>query len=292
MAPKMACIAGEEIYRQWDAGRLDGRRIGPRNTPFGDSGDLFEVRADGVSYYVLARHGLGMDKPAPREMNNRANIYALKDLGVRCVLAWMPSGAITHTFAVGDLVIPDDVIDQTYLRHNTFYENSPLGYLRQFPVFCPALRRAVGEVLHEMKLVYHGAGTAAVCEGPRLETPAEIRMLNAIGAEVVTHVCVPEVFLAKELELCYAAVCYVVNYAETGSRHRPFKTEDLFGGLTQQSDSERLDAATGAMGEIARRVAVAVEQAEPDCDCGKTMAALARYYGLSRDWREWIEKGA
>jgi 5'-methylthioadenosine phosphorylase len=289
MSATLACIAGAEIYRQWDAKRVSGKKLGARKTPFGESGEIFLVKTDGQSFYLMPRYGAGRSKTAPRKINYRANMYALKDLGVFGVLAWGPGGAVTHNIAVGDLVILSDLIDRTHLRTKTFFEDSPLGFLRQFPVFCPTLRRGIDEVLHEMKLVYHGGGTAAVCEGPRLETPAEVRMLATLGAELVTHTFVPEVFLARELQLCYAAVCYVVNYAETGSSHRPFAAGDLFGGLTQKSDAERLAGAVGAMSRIAANVARTVAAAEPACDCRKSMAANIREYDLPADWRKWFE---
>ncbi|HOF19394.1 MAG TPA: MTAP family purine nucleoside phosphorylase [Phycisphaerae bacterium] len=289
MSASFACIAGEEICRQWNAGRIAGERIGPRGTPFGSSGELYLIESDGHEMYLLPRHGLGLSKTAPRRINSRANLYALKDLGVQTVLAWGPGGAVTHNIAVGDLVILDDLIDRTYLRDKTFFEDKPLGFLRQFPVFCPTLRRVLAEVLHEMKLVYHATGTAAVCEGPRLETPAEIRMLGTVGAEVVTHTFVPEAFLAKELQMCYAALCYVVNYAETGSRHRPLAVGDLFGGLTQASDADRLAGAVGAMSRIAANVAAALPEHAPGCECAASMAGNVREFDLPDDWRKWFE---
>jgi len=289
MPVKIACIAGQEIYRQWDAGRLGGKCLGRRRTPFGSSGEIFLADVDGRRFYLLGRHGRGIGKTAPRAINDRANMYALKDLGVQCVLGWGPGGAITHDLAIGDLAILNDVIDYTYLRNKTFFERSPLGYLRQFPVFCPTLRRAADEVLHGMKLVYHSAGTAAVCEGPRLETPAEIRMLATVGAEIVTHTFVPEVFLARELELCYAAVCYVVNYAETGSRYRPLGTGDLFGGLTRESDAKRLEAVAAAMSRILAGIATVLDSTQGICECSRSMAAHRRQYALPEDWRRWFE---
>jgi len=288
MSASIACIAGEEVYRQWEAGRIAGRSLGGRNTPFGTSGEVFLVETDPQPYYLMPRYGAGILKTAPCKVNDRANLYALKDLGVQSVLAWGSGGAVTHNIAVGDLVILDDVIDQTHHRRRTYFEDSPLGFLRQFPVFCPWLRRVAAGVLHEMKLVYQGAGTAAVSEGPRLETPAEVRMLAAMGAEVVTHAFVPEAFLAKELQLCYAAVCYVVNYAETGSHQRPFAAGELFGGLTQQSDGDRLAAAVGAMSRIVGNVAAAAAGVPRDCQCARTMAHHIRDYSLPQDWRKWF----
>ena len=213
MSITVACIAGEEIHRQWEEGRISGEKIGHRETPFGPSGEIYLVEGDQGGFYLLSRYETLSGKTAPCRINHRANIYALKDLGIESILSWGPGGAITHNIAIGDLVILNDLIDRTYLRNKTFFEDSPLGFLRQFPVFCPSLRRIGGEVLHDMKLVYHGAGTAAVSEGPRLETPAEVRMLTTIGAELVTHAFVPEVFLAWYLQMCHAAICYIVNYA-------------------------------------------------------------------------------
>ena len=288
MGAKLACIVGQEFHRRWDTGRIDGEKLGPRETPFGASGDIFVVECGNVSYHVLCRHGLALKKTAPHKVNYRANMYALKDLGIDCVLAWGPAGAITHNVAVGDLVIVDDVIDQTHLRAETFFEDSPLGFLREVPVFCPSLQSIVAGVLHGMKLVYHASGTMAVREGPRLETPAEVRMLAAVGAEIVTHTFVPEMFLAKELQMCYAAVAYVVNYAETGSRHKPFAAGQLFGGLTQKTDGDRLEGAVSAMNRIVSQVAESLSPTMCQCDCLKTMAPFIKEYQLSDDWRKWF----
>ena len=289
MSATIACIAGEEIHRQWAAERLAGQSLGHLDTPFGQSGEILLVEVDRHQFYLLSRYGQGMKKTSPGKVNDRANMYALKDLGVQHVLAWGAGGSITHNMAVGDLVVLNDVIDFTHLRNKTFFKDSPLGYLRQFPVFCPTLRRATAEVLHEMKLVYHGSGTVAVREGPRLETPAEVRMLATVGAEIVTHTFVPELFLARELELCYAAVCYVVNYAETGSRHRPFATGDVFGGLTQKSDAERLEGVVASLSQIAAQLAGALESAEETCQCHQTMSAHRNAYGLAEDWKQWLD---
>lgn len=290
MNATMACIAGEEIFRQWESGKFAGRRIGRRSTPFGDSGEIFLVE-DECPFYLLPRYGEGLAKTPADRINARANLYALKDLGVGQVLAWGPGGAVTHDLSVGEIVVLDDVIDRTYLRAKTFFENSPLGILRQFPVFCPGLRRLADEALSLMKLPHHPSAVAAVFEGPRLETPAEVRMLASVGAQVVTHNFVPEVFLAKELELCYVAVCYVVNYAETGSKHRPFAAGELFGGLTQRNERERLTAAIGSMNAFVRAMAAAVAAAPRGCECDKTMEHNRRTYNLRDDWHTWFGKG-
>lgn len=283
-----ACIAGEEIYRQLDEGRIAGRQMGSRKTPFGHSNELYLVQGEQAAFYLLPRHAAGIAKATGWKINHRANMYALKDLGVRHVLGFAPGGAISHNLTVGDMIVVDDLVDQTYLRAKTFFEDSPLGFLRQFPVFCPDLRRKLLDVLSARRLPVRETGTLAVVEGPRLETPAEVRMLAAVGAEMVSHSVVPEVFLAKELEMCYAAVCYVVNFAETGSRHRPFGTPELFQGLTRRGDNHRLTASVTAMSAIVADVAALASSAQRSCECDKTMSHNKAQYNLPVDWHDWF----
>lgn len=286
MAVTMACIAGEEIPRQLRARQLSGQSLGSRDTPFGPSGEILHVRGDKAEYYLLARYGPGMGKTCPHEVNYRANLYALKDLGVERVLAYGAGGAISHSLRVGDLVVPSDLVDQTYLRPKTFFDRSPLGYLRQYPVFCPSLSAAVAKVLGELNLPHRKTGILAVREGPRHETPAEVRMLATIGAEVVTHSFVPELFLARELQMRYAAICYVVGYAETGSTHRPYAPGNLFGGLSENTSAERLVQSLSAMGRLLETVAQTT--VEPDGAFTAPMAEAIRRYHLGDDWRSWF----
>jgi 5'-methylthioadenosine phosphorylase len=295
MSAKLACIAGEEVYRQWNTGQLEGTALGVRPTPFGDSGEVFlietdQVDADENQFYLLARNREGMEVPAGYRINARANLYALKDIGVDFILGWGAGGAIRHTIAVGDLVVLDDLIDQTNQRNQTYFEDSPLGMLRQFPVFCDFLQRLLAEALQEKKLIYHGSGVAAVREGPRMETPAEVRMLSQLNAEIITHSFAPEMFLARELQMGYAAVCYVTHYAETGSRHHPFAGGGLFGGLSQQSDSDRLAGAVGALGTIASHLAGLLGRTDTsECNCLRSQQNNIRKYNLPDDWHGWFE---
>jgi 5'-methylthioadenosine phosphorylase len=289
MGATLACIAGEEVYRQWNAGGAQGAALGRRPTPFGPSGEVFRAKSDEGGYYFLVRCSAGRDQPVPHRVNDRANLYALKDLGANCILGWGPGAAITHNIALGELVVLSDLIDQTSRRDVTFFEGCPLGALRQFPVFCGELRRMIAEILDEMKFAYYPSGVAAVREGPRHETPAEVRMLATLGAEIVTHTFVPEMFLARELQMGYAAVCYIQSYAETGSLHRPF-AGGLFKELAQESQPDQPAGAIGAMSRIAaslaRRLAdVGMTQCAP---C-RSQADHIRQYNLPKDWRKWFK---
>ena len=137
------------------------------------------------------------------------------------------------------------------------------------------LRRVACETMSVLKLHHHCTGVAAVREGPRMETPAEVRMLGATGAQIVTHHFVPEAFLAKELELCYAAVCYAVNYAETGSKHRPFASGESSRLLAAQRP-RKAQLHAGQHGTVPAQLAIAVAAAAKECECSQTMAKRER----------------
>jgi 5'-methylthioadenosine phosphorylase len=288
MSLTIACIAGEEIHRQLRSGRIEADRVEPPATPFGRPDELFRMQRGQTTLFLLARHGLGVSKGAPNQVNYRANLYALKELGAEHILAWGPAGAITHNMAVGDGVVLHDVIDKTCLRPRTFFESTPLGYLRQFPVFCPVLGRQLGEVLAGLGLSSHQQGVAVIGEGPRLETPAEIRCYANWGAQVVSHTFVPEVFLARELQMCYVGLAYVVNYAETGSRHRPFVGGGLFTDVREPATHRRLVALLGQMVDVCFGLVEALEGQRPQCACGQSMEENIRRYNLPEDWREWF----
>jgi 5'-methylthioadenosine phosphorylase len=221
-------------------------------------------------------------------INYRANLYALKDLGVRGIISFSAAAAISHNHNVGDLILVSDLIDRTTHRPGTFFENAGFGALRQFPVFCPALRKAMADCLRDMGCQFRDDSTLVVTEGPRLETPAEVRSLAAAGGELVGHHLAPEAFLAKELELCLAGVAFVTNYAETGSQYRPFSASDLFGGLASPDNEERVDHALRVIAALAPKVATYAAGHGRTCECDKTMRATAAKYGLPEDWHEWF----
>src|SRR5262249_49994939 len=159
---------------------------------------------------------------APSFVNYRANIYALKDLGVRAVVSWSETHAITHNCNIGQYVIVDDLIDETHCRPNTFFENQRLGVVRQWPVFCPSLRSALSATLAQERCKFLDHGVYVCVEGPRRETPAEARKYAAFGGDLIGMTLAPEVFLARELQMCYASLCYVASFVENGSDFRPF----------------------------------------------------------------------
>ncbi|NLF30664.1 MAG: MTAP family purine nucleoside phosphorylase [Planctomycetes bacterium] len=286
MTSSLACLAGAPLFALADRGDGAGEPLGRMQTPFGASEPIWRLAGDGC--YVVPLCSADGRHTWPGAVNHRATLYALKALGVRCVLGVSAAGAITHNYNVGDIVVVGDLIDRTARRANTFFEHTGIAALRQFPVFCPFLCQALTACLDRTGRPCRRGSTLVVTEGPRLETPAEVRFYAASGGELVGHAFAPEAFLAKELELCFAGVAYVANYAETGSCYRPFSARDLFGGLTSVSESDRLDAAVRTIAALVEDVNRYVGEQEPTCECGRTMRHAVEKFGLGEDWRQWF----
>ena len=271
--------------------RLSSRRV---RTPYGFSNPVHLCENAGFRFLFLSRHGeKGYEKTAPY-VNYRANIYAAKSLGVTRIVAWTGPGAISRKVRPGDLVLPDDLLDFTRNRPSTFYEGKGIGFLRQFPVFCETLRGALRSAWGSReggKLRYagriHFGGTYACTEGPRLETPAEIRFLARAGADLVGMTLCPEAFLARELEICYAPVAYVTNYAE-GVRKMPYRRGALFEGMLPPGEAAAVEAAKNAIPGVAIAAARAIAGEERDCPCAVSMERYRKRGVIGPDFRGWV----
>ena len=295
-APRVLLLGGSGAYALPKTAlgtRLSSRRV---RTPYGLSNPVHLCETDGFRFLFLSRHGeKGYEKTAPY-VNYRANIYAAKSLGVTRIVAWTGPGAISRKLRPGDLVLPDDLLDFTRNRPSTFYEGKGIGFLRQYPVFCETLRNALrdaaggGEALRSSaKRSYaglHFGGTYACTEGPRLETPAEIRFLARAGADLVGMTLCPEAFLARELEICYAPVAYVTNYAE-GVRKMPYRRGTLFEGMLPYREARAVEAAKNAIPGIAIAAARSVAGVERDCPCAVSMERYRKRGVIGPDFRGW-----
>jgi len=285
MAVPFAYIVDERFFKLFDAHGPAFETVEPRDTPFGKSEPIYLARRD--KPYLLLCPGGSPRRLAPHKIPMRANFYTLKDMGVRRIVGCARAHSIKHDVAVGDLVIPNDLIDMTYLRTKSFFEDRPLEYLRQFPVFCPALREVLTEKLEQSAARRHVQAVAAICDGMRLRTPAEVRMLAGNGAQIITHECIPEAFLAKELQLCYAAVCYVARFADTGSRHQPL-ARGLFAGQSEPSDDQKVHSSLERLKQLIEQIADLAGAHPGQCECDKTMAENIRRYDMPEDWHAWF----
>lgn len=183
-------------------------------TPYGEpSGPLtYGVLCDREVVF-LARHGYGHTIP-PHQVNYRANLWALKDIGVESVIAIAAVGGIREDLKSGCLAIPDQIIDYTWSRHNTFFENGSGDGVRHIDFtwpYCEDLRQKLIQAAASAKLDVSDKATYAAMQGPRLETAAEINRLERDGCDIVGMTGMPEAALARELELCYATCAVVAN---------------------------------------------------------------------------------
>ena len=172
-------------------------------------------------------------------------------------------------------------------KHATASPRRGYGFIRQKESFCPSIRKVLHGAIHEIGLP-HRDGAVYVCtEGPRLESPAEIRKFRIIGGDLVGMTLAPEAFLARELEMCYSPVCYLVNYAE-GTVERRFEKGTLFEGM--QNDSERLlvDSAIERFPEIIRFCFNSLQNIERHCDCKDAMLRYKKKGVIGSDWRNWL----
>lgn len=282
--PPLAVVGGSGAYDLLAREYAGARNLGPRETPFGPSAPIRELEVEGSPVLFLSRHGETGYQCTARFVNYRANVYALRDLGATRVLAWSGPGAIDPSLQIGQYVVPDDLLDETRHREDTYFTGGSVGFVRQSPVFCPGLRAAALEACEATGAPTRNGATYACTEGPRLETPAEIRKLGIIGGHLVGMTLAPEVFLAKELCMCYAAVCYVTNYAE-GLSEKPFVPGVLFEGLLDQDEMARVNAAVAGFVDIVRGVAAS----EPGhCHCAHLLDRYKRRGTIGEDWRQWI----
>lgn len=264
------------------------RRLGPTPTPFGLSASLYEVSVEGKRLLFMPRHGASQYEVAAPWVNYRANIYALKERGVTRIMAWSGPGALDETLEVGQYVLPNDLIDQTRGRESSFFTGTGLGFIRQHPVFCPELRQAAEKALAGLNMGWRPEAVYVCTQGPRLETPAEIRAYRAWGGHLVGMTLAPECFLARELEMCYLPVCYVTNYAE-GVRPREPRPGELFEGLLDEQERLAVGRAVARFLDLAGAM-LAQTPTDRRCPCARAMERYRRAGRVGDDWRAWVGK--
>ena len=248
-------IGGTGVYQPGD---LPGATIERVHTPYGDV-EVTVGTYEGKEVAFLPRHGKGHSVP-PHRVNYRANIWALKELGVTTVLATAAVGSLNRLFRPGDLVVIDDVIDWTKGRPSTFFEQGPVVHIDFSDPYCGRVRKGLVEVAHDLGLRLHHGGVYVCAEGPRFESKAEIALFARLGGDVVGMTSMPEAALAKEAEMCYATVCMVTNWARgwQRSRSRTRRSWRRCGRTWRTSDVCSSPISRGTMGYETARAGSAV----------------------------------
>ena len=207
--PKIAFIGGSGLY---NIDGMENRREVTVETPFGDPSDAVVVgEINGVEAAFLPRHGRG-HRFSPTEIPVKANIYALKSLGVERVVSVSAVGSLKEHIKPLDLVVPDQIIDRTKRRSDTFFGDGIVAHVGFADPFCNELRRIAFESASLEDVDCHDGGTYLVIEGPQFSTKAESAVYRSWGANVIGMTALPEAKLAREAELCYTTLAFVTDY--------------------------------------------------------------------------------
>lgn len=205
-------------------------------TPYGsvllDTGEI-----GGTEMVFLKRHGIGHTCP-PHRINYRANIWAIKEMGVKKILATGAVGSIVEEYQIGDIILVDQFLDFTKNRPLTFFEGGDMGVLHVdvSEPYCPELRNNISEGAAQAGIRVKNGGVYVCTEGPRFETPAEINMFRILGGQLVGMTGVPEVVLARELGMCYAAMALVTNQA-AGVKQEPLTHAEVIATMDLLSNT-------------------------------------------------------
>jgi 5'-methylthioadenosine phosphorylase len=207
--PTLAIIGGSGLYNMPGLTNILEHDL---STPFGKpSSQIITGTLEDRLVAFLARHGIG-HHISPSEVNYRANIYALKSLGVERVVSISACGSLREDFAPGDLVIPDQVFDLTRDRRRTFFGEGLVAHIGVADPFCADLSGQVYAAVKSTGATVHECGTLITVEGPRFSTKAESNVYRSWGMSIIGMTASPEVFLAREAELCYSIMAHVTDY--------------------------------------------------------------------------------
>lgn len=196
-------------------------------TPFGKPSSSYEIECvDDREILLLRRHGENHTIP-PHKVNYRANIWGYKELSVDRIIGVFAVGSLCEDIPPGSILIPDQIIDFTQgMRDNTFYDGPKVVHIDFTNPFCNEISSSLIETANSLGIKVFDKGTYICINGPRLETAAEIKFYRTIGANVIGMTMMPEASLARELALCYAAVCVAVNYA-AGITEHPLTVKEI-----------------------------------------------------------------
>ncbi|HYD43452.1 MAG TPA: S-methyl-5'-thioadenosine phosphorylase [Anaeromyxobacter sp.] len=247
-------------------GGLGAGEVRRVSTPFGDpSGPITLTEVGGIPVALLARHGEG-HVHSPSTVPYRANIHALKSLGVTHVLASGAVGSLREEVAPRNLVIPDQIIDKTFRRPGTFFEDLAVHVELASP-FCPTLRNVLVKAGTGLPTRVHQGGTYVCMEGPQFSTRAESELHRSWGASLIGMTAMPEAKLAREAELCYALVALPTDY----DCWKPHPSH-LDQAKLLEEILANVKAATANAVELVRRAIPLVAQIDKACACQSALA--------------------
>jgi len=257
---KIGVIGGTGLY---DIDGLTDIEEVDIDTPFGKPSDTIVVgKLEGVGVAFLPRHGKG-HRISPTEIPVRANIYALKWLGVEWLIAVNSVGSFKQEIKPGDLVIPDQLIDRTRSRVNSFFGEGIVAHIPFAEPFCPVLSHILYQTAREVGASVHSKGTYIAMEGLAFSTRAESRLYRSWGADIIGMTALPEAKLAREAEICYASIACVSDYDSWWEKSEPVTVDVILDILHKNKNIETTKKIV--------KLAVARIPEERDCDCATAL---------------------
>jgi 5'-methylthioadenosine phosphorylase len=257
---KIAIIGGSGLYSMPGLQDVQEMKL---TTPFGEpSAPIIIGQLEGESVAFLARHGIG-HYLSPSEINFRANIYALKDLGVERIVSISACGSLREDFVPGDIVVPDQLFDFTKERKRSFFEGGLVAHISVPDPFCADLSEIVYQAVKKTGNNVHLGGSYITIEGPRFSTRAESNTFRSWGMSLIGMTTSPEAFLAKEAEMCYAALAHVTDYDVWHISEEPVTVEMVIEILNRNTT-----IAQEAVQNLVRNL-----NPERLCDCEQTLAS-------------------
>ena len=250
----LAIIGGSGLYSM--QGLSDTRQY-DIDTPFGKtSAPIVVGTLEGLRVAFLARHGIG-HHITPTEVPYRANIYALKSLGVQRIVSVSACGSLREEFAPGHIVIPDQIYDNTHGRARSFFGDGLVAHVSVADPFCEETSDQLESAVGEAGGVVHRGGSFITIEGPRFSTRAESNTYRMWGMSIIGMTASPEVFLAREAEICYATMAHVTDYDVWHVSEAPVTVEMVINTLNKNT----------ALAQEAVRLLAKNLKPERTCDC-------------------------
>jgi len=251
-------IGGTGVY---DPGLFSDKREVKVHTPYGEPSDLVTVgEYSGVRVAFIPRHGKGHRIP-PHMINSRANIWALKQLGVKRIVAPSAVGSLQEALRPGDIAIPDQFIDFTKKREYTFYDGGQVCHISVADPFCPELREITIGRIQDLEFALHDRATYICIEGPRFSTRAESKFYrDTVKGEIIGMTLVPEVTLAREAEICYLSVATVTDYDVWADK--PVSSSEIIETLAKNVEKTK---------KLIADLIPAIPQKRAKCSCGDAL---------------------
>jgi 5'-methylthioadenosine phosphorylase len=258
-SPLFAVIGGSGLYEIPGLSQIEEHLL---KTPYGKpSGPILEGEMAGQRILFLARHGAG-HPINPAQVNYRANIYALKSLGVSRVISINACGSLREDYQPGDLVVPDQIMDMTKNRVGTFFEDGFTAHVGTADPYCPDLSAYLVRALEKGGARVHNQGAFVIIPGPRFSTRAESNTYRSWGMSIIGMTAAPEAFLAREAELCYASIAHITDYDVWHAREEAVSVEMVLKIIAQNTDHVK---------KALTYLAENPPAAERSCGCGSAL---------------------